>query len=70
MKHRNKKFPKSSFSRAYLFLLPSLIGVLVLFVIPYLDVILCQEQFVKEFCLERIMKWMIQCLKKLYMDVV
>ena len=39
MKHRNKKFPKSNFSRAYLFFLPSLIGVLVLFVIPYLDVI-------------------------------
>ena len=38
MKHRNKKFSKSSFSRACLFLLPSLIGVLVLFVVPYLDV--------------------------------
>lgn len=39
IKHRNRKFSKSSFSRACLFLLPSLIGVLVLFVVPYLDVI-------------------------------
>ena len=39
MKHGNRKFSKSSFSRACLFLLPSLISVLVLFVIPYLDVI-------------------------------
>ena len=39
MKHGNRKCPKSSFSRACLFLLPSLIGVLVLFVMPYLDVI-------------------------------
>ena len=39
MKHGNRKFSKSSFSRACLFLLPSLISVLVLFVMPYLDVI-------------------------------